>query len=424
VVRPSKLAGGLSAVLVWIAAGPAAGQSISAPTPVSPGVRATPTAAAVTAPAGSTAAPSGAAAAPPSSTYAAPPSTYAPPASPYAPPASSYVPGAATAPGSTYAPGATTAPSSPYPAGGPTAALQGTITPWDPYATPQGQVPSASGEGPVYGEFPHAGPPTSPRVFQGVAFDYLWMAGNNGQLGINDLGLSATFALPFFYNRQTPILVTPGFAIHYWNGPVHTAPGAFDMPPQTFDAYLDLAWNPQVTQRFGGELGFRVGVYSDFEKVVTDSVRLQGRGLAVLSLSDRFQVKFGVWYIDRNLVKILPAGGFIWKPNDDVRFEVLFPNPKLAQRLTTWGTTEWWWYVSGDYGGGAWTITRQDGFLDAVDYNDLRVALGLEFFALSGMQGYFEVGLAFDRELYYRSRIPAAFYRPDSTVFLRAGISY
>ena len=430
-VRPARLAGGLSAVLLWLAAGPAAGQSVAAPTPVSPGVAATPTAGAVTAPSGTTAAPPGSTYAPPGSTTAPPGSTYAPPGSTTAPPGSTYAPpGSTTAPpGSTYAPGSTTAPGSTYAPGayapgGPTAALEGTITPWDPYATPEAQVPSAYGDGPVYGDFPHAGAPTGRRVLQKVAFDYLWMAGNNGQLGINHLELSATFRLPFFYNTQMPILVTPGFGIHYWNGPVNATGAGFDMPPQTFDAYLDLAFNPQVTQRFGGELGFRVGVHSDFDRVVTDSIRLQGRGLAVLSLSDRFQVKFGAWYIDRNWVKILPAGGFVWKPNDEVRFEVLFPNPKLAQRLTTWGTTEWWWYVSGEYGGDAWTVTRQAGFLDSVDYNDLRVALGMEFVGITGMRGYFEVGLSFDREIYYTSRAPAALYRPDSTVFIRAGISY
>lgn len=348
------------------------------------------------------------------------PQTYAPSTPGYVPPPGTYAPGATAAPGSTY-----------VTPGGPTATLDGTIAPppsFDPYSTSGAQTPPVYGVDPVYGDFPHQDGPVQQRLLQQIAFDYLWMAGSNSQLGINDLELSATFAMPFFYNTRTPLLVTPGFAIHYWNGPI--APSG-DMPPQTYDAYLDLGWNPRVNAQLSGELGFRVGIYSDFDKVTQDSVRLQGRGLAVFTFSERFQVKFGAWYLDRNAVKILPAGGVVWTPNSDVRFEILFPNPKLAQRLTTWGTTEWWWYVSGAYGGGAWTIERDPAgtvggvaFTDRVDYNDIRIALGLEFMAMSGMEGYFEIGLAFDREIYYVSRDAAAYYKPDSTVFLRAGVSY
>jgi hypothetical protein len=62
------------------------------------------------------------------------------------------------------------------------------------------------------------------------------------ELGISDVELSSTLTLPFFYNSQNPLLITPGFAVHFWSGP----PSPNDLPPQTFDAYLDLAWNPRV----------------------------------------------------------------------------------------------------------------------------------------------------------------------------------
>jgi hypothetical protein len=389
VVRPARLAGGLPAVLWLAAALSAPAQQISPPTPIAPDATGV------------------------GSTFAAP--------------GSSYAPGATQAPVSPYAPGA-------YVPNGPTAALEGTIAPppanWDPYATPGAQVPSLYSEAPAYGAIPPTGTPaTGQRLLQHWMVDYHWFVGSNSanELGINDIELNAALALPFFYNSQSPLLVTPGFAAHYWNGPTSVPPGAgFDMPPQTFDTYLDLGWNPHVTQWLGGELNFRVGVYSDFDKVCTDSIRLQGKGLAVLTLSQQFQVKFGVWYINRNRVKILPAGGIVWTPNNDVRFEILFPNPKLAQRLTTWGTTEFWWYVSGEYGGGAWTITRDlpGNPVDEVDYNDIRVALGLEFKAMTGFEGFFEAGLAFDREIFYVSRTPDSFFRPNNTFFLRAGLMY
>ena len=177
--------------------------------------------------------------------------------------------------------------------------------------------------------------------------------------------LSVTFAFPMFYNSQTPLLVTPGFAVHYWEGPLSvqplapTDPPPADLPPRTYDAYLDAAWNPQITAWFGGELDFRIGVYSDFYRVASDSIRFTGKGMAVLTFSPSVKVKAGVWYLDRNVVKILPAGGICWTPNPDVYFNILFPNPKIGKRLTTWGNTDWWIYASGDYGGGKWAIRRE-----------------------------------------------------------------
>jgi len=281
------------------------------------------------------------------------------------------------------------------------------------------------------------------KFLQHLDLDYHWFVGHgNRELGINDIETSATFAFPMFFNSQTPLLVTPGFGAHLWEGPVSVVPTPpavtpwpADMPPHTFDAYLDAAWNPQVTEYFGGELSVRYGIYSDFKHFESNSLRLTGKGMAVLNFSPSFKVKAGVWYLNRNAIKILPSGGICWAPNADIYFDILFPNPKVAKRLTTWGNTEWWLYGSGDYGGGKWSIHRNNGLLqpnpyastngmaDTVDYNDIRVAAGLEFKTLRQLHGMFEVGGAFSRELVYQSGSPHAYY-PNNTVFLRGGLVY
>jgi len=188
-----------------------------------------------------------------------------------------------------------------------------------------------------------------------------------------------------------------------------------------YDAYLDAAWNPQLTPWFGGELDLRVGVYSDFDQVTEKSLRYMGKGLMVLTFTPSIKIKGGVWYIDRNDIQILPAGGIIWTPTQDVRLEILFPDPKLAWRMSNYGNTEWWWYVRGEYGGGAWTI-KNGANLIPMDYNDIRAAVGLEFVQLSGVSGLFEVGLAFERELFNVG--PGGMYPLNSTVFLRGGVAY
>ncbi|MFH1920274.1 MAG: hypothetical protein ABIP48_10370 [Planctomycetota bacterium] len=276
------------------------------------------------------------------------------------------------------------------------------------------------------------------RFLQEVRLDYVWIPGTTAsEFGVNDAELSAEFAIPFLRNPQTPLLITPGFAIHYWNGPVTpTAPPFAPPPPEipplpsrAYDAYLDAAWQPQLNRIFGGDVAFRIGVYSDFGRVVNESIRYQGHGLAVIALTPSLQLKAGAVYLDRNRLKILPAGGLVWTPNDDVRFDILFPNPKLALRLPGYSRTEWWLYARGEYGGGAWTVEVDPAApfnRTEIDYNDLRVALGLDFETVRGLNGLFEVGLTFEREVFYRFLAPTAPYtfRPDPTVFVRGGLAY
>lgn len=277
------------------------------------------------------------------------------------------------------------------------------------------------------------------RVLQEVDLEYVWMPQvDDAGLGVQEVITTATFAVPCLGNQQTPLLITPGFGLHIFDGPVSIppfAPSPFsaDLPGQTYDAFLDAAWNPQLSPVLGAELGVRVGVYSDFEEVREESIRITGRGLVSLSCSPSFQVKAGILYVDRIRVELLPAGGVIWTPvsNPDLRFEILFPNPRLAMRFTTYRNTDWWAYLRGEYGGGSWTIERPivvGGVLigeygDRFDYNDIRIALGVEWDRYGVSRGHFEVGVAFDRELVYEHPLTPTF-EPDPTVFLGAGVAF
>ena len=204
-------------------------------------------------------------------------------------------------------------------------------------------------------------------------------------------------------------------------GPVE--PGA-DLPPRLYDAYLDAAWHPRLSDWFHADLGFRTGVWTDFEEVSSDSVRLLGRGLAVLAFSPRFDLLAGVWYIDRNDVKLLPAGGVHWRPSSEWDAYLVFPNPKVRKRLVNIGTSQWWYYFAGEYGGGRWTLKRVSGMADDIDINDIRVIFGFEWETQTQARGHIEVGYVWDREIVYaRTRSPESL-KLDDTVMVRAGFDF
>lgn len=259
------------------------------------------------------------------------------------------------------------------------------------------------------------------RVLQSIDFEYTKLFDLGGDaLGLDEAAISARLTKPLVF-EYAPLEFTPGFAVQYWDGP--SVPFA-DLPPRTYSAFLDVGWQPQITENLSAELGVRPGVYTDFQETNSDSFRIKGRGLGLYRWRPDTQIVAGIVYLDRNKVKLLPAGGWIWTPSADVRWEVLFPQPKLAQRWTTIGNIEWWWYISGEYGGDAWTIERANGSQDAFDYNDIRVIAGLEFQPapqIGGVTGHIEIGYVWDRELIY---VNGNQFNPDDTIMLRGGLSY
>lgn len=247
----------------------------------------------------------------------------------------------------------------------------------------------------------------------------------NDALGMNRTELASTFAMPVGGTLEAPLLITPGFAFNWFNGP-ESDPAAMvrgpDLPPRTYDAYVDFAWHPKWTPTFGAELGFRTGVWSDFREFNGDSLRFLGRGLGVISVSPQFEVLLGAVYLDRLRVKTLPAGGIRWRPSADWDLYLVFPNPKIRRRWFSAGSTDWWWYMAGEYGGGSWTAQRAD-LGDRFDYNDIRAVLGVEWQTPTQATGHLEVGYAFDRELLFDSQTPSR-GKLDDAVMFRAGIGF
>jgi hypothetical protein len=269
-----------------------------------------------------------------------------------------------------------------------------------------------------------AGAPPPPQdFFQQIKLDYTFLPALGGNsLEINDVEASTTLAVPTA-GEWAPVLLTPGLAAHFWEGPDGaTVPGVPGLPRRLYDAYVDVGWRPRLAKWLFADLGITPGVYSDFRDVSARAFQLRGRGLAIVAFSPQLQVVLGALYVNRNRTKVLPAGGIIWNPDEDTKLQMVFPAPKLARRVATVGDTSWWAYLAGEFGGGRWVVERPDGGIDSVDYTDVRANLGLEWLRTAGLKGHLEVGYVFARRVNFTSDTPD--FHPDSTVMLRAGLSY
>jgi Domain of unknown function (DUF6268) len=239
-------------------------------------------------------------------------------------------------------------------------------------------------------------------------------------VAINDIETAVTLMVPHAPFSTQPIYVTPTFAMHLWNGPNSISA---DLPGAAYSAYIDNFWATDPNRPIGAELGVAVGVFSDFNTLNTHSLRVMGEGFGVFRLTPNLTLKLGAWYLNRNDLKLLPAGGLVWQPNPQMKFDLLFPNPKISRYLTTQNNADIWLYLAGEYGGGAWTIERADGSSDRIDINDIRVKLGIDWINQKNWRGFAEVGYVFDRQVVYVVN-PADSFKARDNFMVSLGFSF
>ncbi len=140
--------------------------------------------------------------------------------------------------------------------------------------------------------------------------------------------------------------------------------------------------------------------------------------MGFLNVGPAIDAVFGVDYVDRGDIHLLPVAGLIWAPNPDVRLELVFPRPRAVYRLTDRDRL----YLAGELGGGTWAIERAAVGNDLATYRDLRVCIGVEHVEKNGQRSAFEIGYLFDRRLEFSSGVGDM--RLDDAAVLRLVTTY
>ncbi len=269
---------------------------------------------------------------------------------------------------------------------------------------------------------PQVPPGARNGIFQKLFFTGTWLPQLDGDnLGWGDLETGIVFGFPFF-RRDTPLLITPQFGVHFLDAPV----GA-DLPDRVYDSSFEF----RHLRKFGGgpwamDVAVTLGYYSDFEQGNGDAFRVTGRGLVVYETTPGTKWVFGVGYYNRAGVSVLPIGGVIHQPSPDVKWEFIFPRPRIAWRLPggiPGSGDERWFYVGGEFGSGLWSIERPSTKAqDIIIYSDYRVLAGYERNIVGGLSCRYEFGYVFARNFEFDSATPDI--EPDDTLLFRVGLTY
>jgi hypothetical protein len=237
--------------------------------------------------------------------------------------------------------------------------------------------------------------------------------GSSRTLNIASFDIRGTLEFPAWPG----IFVTPQFGWHLLSGPRTT-----DLPPRLYDASLDMSlWRP-VGEAWMLQFSLAPSIFTDGHNTTSDALRIIGRFMAYYTMSPTCQLVGGFVYLDRQDVPALPAAGVVYTPREDLRYELLFPKPRLAWRQYDTGDWQQWVYVTGELGGGSWAVERTSGADDIATYRDLRFVLGLERKMAEGRTWYAEGGYVFGREIEFQSNIGNRSL--TDTAFVRVGASF
>jgi len=302
--------------------------------------------------------------------------------------------------------------------------------PWQPY--PEGGIPPdapvLAQEQPLLPFAPELGLRPLPRpadardgFFQKARFTATWIPQlDDDSLGWTDLRSEVSVALPFF-TRQAPIVITPSYEVHFLD-----RPAAFDLPPRLHDLAIDFNHFRRVTNDWIANVAVTPGIYADDHSFDADeALRLNGRAVAIYDPSPEWKGVLGVTYVHGGWAKIVPIVGVVYEPNDDVKYELVFPRPRVAWRLPMSpvpGRDEYWFYVLGEFANAIWAIEQSDGTPDVFASRDFRVILGLERKIIGGLSHRLEVGYVFNREIKLAS--DGREVDLDDSLLLRVGLVY
>jgi hypothetical protein len=272
---------------------------------------------------------------------------------------------------------------------------------------------------------PQPGLPPGARdgVFQKAYATGTWLPAFSDEgdaLGVGSLETGLVFGFPML-RRDTPLLVTPQFGVHFLDNA-----GALDLPTELFDAAVEFRHLRKLGMSpWGIDVAATVGYYSDYEQSDSEALRVTGRGIAAYEASPTTKYVIGAAYLNRAGASVLPIAGVIYQPDPTMRWELVFPRPRVAwQTANSVVGDEEWLYVGGEFGGGVWSITRPStGELDLINYSDWRLLAGYERKVLGRLSWRLEGGYAFNRELEYDDSATADVSLDDS-LFLRGGLTY
>ena len=227
-------------------------------------------------------------------------------------------------------------------------------------------------------------------IYRSAEQSLSYLPGDGDQFGWLSFGSTP------YVERGTKSGITTAFNMHLLSGP-----SVVPLPPRLYDFSLGYQKRGRIQDFMSYDLASSIGVFSDFEDSARDGVRFPGHAVGMLHFKPELDVVFGVDYLSRDDIKMLPVAGISWRPQTmpDLRFDLIFPRPRIDYSIDNQSK----FYLAGRLGGGTWDIEFPNNDNDVMTYRDLQLLLGFERRKSDGNLSSLEIGYVFDRRLEFRT---------------------
>ncbi|HEY4262786.1 MAG TPA: hypothetical protein VGM98_21685 [Schlesneria sp.] len=245
-----------------------------------------------------------------------------------------------------------------------------------------------------------------------------WLAGTGNQLGMLEWVGRDLAVVDYAAADRASFRISGGHAFRWLNGPDTT-----DLPPYLFSLFVDVGAGIKASDDWSFDVVVSPSWNTDFANKSYQLFRLPWQAVNTFKMNDEFKLVAGITDLDREDIKLLPVAGFIYKPTDGSKeFDLVFPHPKAAWRLSRAEEGRHWGYIAGELGGNSFSIQRPGAIHDIVTLRDYRLLVGWERRGEKRHACRLEAGWVFGRAVEYASGIGN--YNPGDTGMIRLSSDY
>jgi hypothetical protein len=228
-------------------------------------------------------------------------------------------------------------------------------------------------------------------VYRSEQSMFAWMPGHGEDFGWFDWQTDP------YLRRGNHHGLTGAFNIHWLAGPISSP-----LPPRLYDFALGYQVRNKLSDQFSYDLYTSIGAYSDFEASARNAIRFPGHAVGMFHVNRSMDFVFGVDYLDRNDIAVLPVLGLSLRDVfvHGLKMDLVFPRPRIDYMLSETNRI----YLAGLMNGGTWQVRFPDGSNPVMSYRDLRLMFGVETTEKDGSLSAWEFGYVFDRNLEFNNQ--------------------
>lgn len=260
------------------------------------------------------------------------------------------------------------------------------------------------------------------RMYRGANVDFDLVSGDFGFVG---LGANATFGCPSPKAGHF-ILATPSVRWRRYDVP-DGAVGSDSLGIISTGATFNYVIPKSERWMFNVSLG--INWNSDGKATNSEGLNVFGSGVGLWTYSERLKWAFGLAYTNSGDYDVVPIIGATWKPNELWVVDLMFPAPKVSRKIESWSRSDatYWGYLGFAFDANDAVFETDWGTDARLERSDVRLSLGVEKKAETGLRWAAELGTAFSRDFDVESlegRRWRAEYSPDAALYFKTKFAF